>query len=68
MKRNPKLATVSSECVACGCCEKACPKKAIAVNHGIIARVDETACIGCGLCVKTCPAGVIEILERGIGK
>ena len=39
MKPSPRIAWVGRECVACGCCEKACPKGAIGVALGVIARV-----------------------------
>lgn len=64
MNKAKKYASVGKECVACGCCVKVCPKSAIQVPHGIIARVDMDKCIGCGKCEKTCPAGIITILER----
>lgn len=64
MGRIWKLACVGKECVSCGSCTKVCPKGAIHVDRGIIAKVDSEKCIGCGLCVKTCPADVIVIKER----
>lgn len=54
-------------CVACGACEKICPKAAIAVWKGCYAKVDMEKCVGCGLCAKTCPASVIAILTREVG-
>jgi ferredoxin len=59
-----KIAKILSECVACGCCMKICPKQAISVPKGIRAEVDESKCIGCGKCAKACPAQVIQIIER----
>lgn len=53
-----------AECVACGCCEKVCPKKAISVFRGIYAQVNQEKCVGCGLCAKACPADVISITNR----
>lgn len=59
-----RKATVNiRECVACGCCGKVCPKKAITVPKGIYAQVDENLCVGCGICVKECPASVITLKE-----
>ncbi|WP_352399775.1 4Fe-4S binding protein [Anaerotignum sp.] len=59
-----KIATVSTkDCVSCGCCEKVCPKNAIAIYHGIYAKVNESLCIGCGICAKACPADIISIKE-----
>ena len=51
-----------SHCVACGCCTKVCPKKAIKVYKGLFAKVNVSNCVGCGICVKNCPASII-ILE-----
>ena len=50
-------------CVACGCCVKVCPLKAIDVYRGLYAQVNEDKCVGCGRCAKECPATVIEIRE-----
>ena len=51
------------DCVACGCCVKVCPMKAIQIYRGLYAQVDEDKCVGCGKCAKECPATVIEIRE-----
>lgn len=51
------------DCVACGCCVKACPMAAIRIVKGVFAEVDATKCVGCGRCVKECPAAVIAIAE-----
>lgn len=57
-----KSATIyEQECVACGCCVKVCPLKAINIEKGIFARVDKNKCVGCGKCEKICPASVIKI-------
>lgn len=62
--RKRRKAFVDSElCVACGCCVKVCPVKAIQVWKGITARVDMARCVGCGKCVRECPASVIELQE-----
>ena len=55
---NPlKLAEIGSECVACGCCVRVCPRDAVQVLWGIRAQADPEKCIGCGACLKTgCPA------------
>ena len=59
-----KLVKVSQkECVACGCCVKVCPLKAIDIFRGVTARVDEARCVGCGKCARECPASVIVIRE-----
>ncbi|MDY4036210.1 MAG: 4Fe-4S binding protein [Candidatus Pseudoscilispira sp.] len=62
---NPlKLAEIGSECVACGCCVRVCPRDAVQVLWGIRAQADPEKCIGCGKCARACPAAVIEITER----
>lgn len=65
MNKVLKLARVGGECVACGCCAAVCPREAIRVASGVIARVDEGACVGCGKCAAVCPAAVITMGERG---
>lgn len=62
MKR--KAVIDKSQCVACGCCVKVCPKGAVSVPHGINAVIDETMCVGCGKCAKECPASIIILEER----
>lgn len=54
-----------SLCVACGCCVKVCPLSAIAVFHGLYAKVKPDRCVGCGKCAKECPASIITIQEVG---
>ena len=50
-------------CVACGCCVKVCPMKAIEIVKGIMAQVNTEKCVGCGKCARECPASVIGIVE-----
>lgn len=64
MKKAKRVASISSECVACGCCIKVCPLQAISVPKGINAKVDENKCVGCGKCELNCPAQVITILAK----
>ena len=62
-----RKATVSTrDCVACGCCMKVCPKKAITVPKGIYAEVNRDLCVGCGICAKECPASVITLEEAKV--
>lgn len=64
VKRTARRAFVaSSNCVACGCCVKVCPKSAIQIARGVTAVVDLEKCVGCGRCAKECPATVITIRE-----
>ena len=60
-KRTRRAVVDQKSCVACGCCVKVCPLKAIQIVKGIMAQVDEEKCVGCGKCAKECPASVIEI-------
>lgn len=62
-RRKRKAFVNQTECVACGCCMKVCPKGAIHVFRGIMAQVDYEKCIGCGRCALECPAGVITVKE-----
>lgn len=64
MSKALKIACVGKECVACGCCVKMCPRGAIYVDKGVIARVNSEKCVGCGICAKACPAAVITVTER----
>lgn len=66
MALSKNVAIVSDECVACGCCESACPLNAITIFKGIYAKVEEIKCIGCGKCQRACPASVISIVERKV--
>lgn len=64
MGKAKRIASVGKDCVACGCCAKVCPRSAIQIVSGIIARVDSEKCVGCGKCEKVCPAAIITIAER----
>ena len=66
MEKTPRVACVGAECVACGCCVKVCPKNALHVHAGIIARVDGEKCVGCGKCAAVCPAAVVTIVQREV--
>lgn len=65
MALSKRLAQVGEECVACGTCMKVCPRAAIRVMSGVIARVNGELCVGCGKCARVCPADVIALVERG---
>lgn len=58
-----RAVVIQSDCVACGCCVKVCPREAIHVERGVAAKVDLKKCIGCGKCARECPATVIIIEE-----
>ena len=58
MERKKRKAFVNTDdCVACGCCIKVCPRNAIEIWKGIMAKVDIAKC------EKECPASVIKIQE-----
>ncbi len=62
--RKKKKALVSAqECVACGCCIKGCPRNAIEIWKGIMAKIHMEKCIGCGKCATECPGSVILLQE-----
>ena len=63
LKKRKKAVVDQGACVACGCCVKVCPRKAIQVVGGLWAQVDRDSCVGCGRCAKECPASVIEMEE-----
>ena len=50
--------------VACGACAQECPKGAVRIMNGCLARMQEEICVGCGKCAKICPAGCIEVKDR----
>ena len=65
-----KSPIVTDKCIACGACEKICPKHAITVI-GETARVVYSKCIGCFCCHEVCPMdairlGVLKGCERGL--
>lgn len=62
-KLHKKAFVEMTECVACGCCVKVCPRQAIRIDRGVFAQIDLQKCVGCGKCVRECPASVIEIRE-----
>lgn len=62
-KKRRRAVVDEKACVACGCCVKVCPLRAIEVVRGIAARVDWSKCVGCGKCAKECPASVIAVRE-----
>lgn len=67
MIRKRKRAVVDQAyCVACGCCIKECPVKAIHIVGGMYAKVDNEKCVGCSKCKKACPASVIHMEDYEI--
>jgi heterodisulfide reductase subunit A-like polyferredoxin len=62
-KKLRKAVVDQTVCVACGCCVKVCPLKAIEVFRGLYAKIDERKCVGCGKCAAECPASIISVRE-----
>jgi [FeFe] hydrogenase (group B1/B3) len=52
---------VSSDCRGCLAhrCQDVCPKGAITIGEGYVAKIDKTKCINCGMCAKVCPYSAI---------
>ena len=63
MRKRRRSVVDQSTCVACGCCIKVCPLRAIEIVRGVMAQVNGDKCVGCGKCARECPASVIEIQE-----
>ena len=59
-----KYAKVGEHCVACGTCVRSCPRSAISIGNGVVAKVNSDRCVGCGICASDCPAGIIELVLR----
>lgn len=62
--KSKQYAQVGKQCVACGSCQKVCPKQAITLWKGVTARIDAQLCVGCGRCQKECPAETIVLTKR----
>ena len=60
-KKRRRAVVNQSACVACGCCAKVCPLRAIEIVRGVMAQINPEKCVGCGLCAKECPVGVIHV-------
>lgn len=63
MRKRRRAVVDQSTCVACGCCIKVCPLRAIEIVRGVMAQVNGGQMCGCGKCARECPASVIEIQE-----
>ena len=64
MKLRKKAYIHTKYCVACGCCLSACKVRALFIENGLHAVVNQEKCVGCGMCAKACPASIIEIREE----
>lgn len=54
IKGGIKVEWIKDKCIECGVCVKACRRKAIAMENGVI-TIDEEECSLCGRCTKACP-------------
>lgn len=69
----PNLLFNEGDCLKCGKCVSACPKKAISIYNDAI-MLDRALCDGCGICVEECSGGALfmdsqwwsidDVLER----
>ena len=64
IRKRRKAHVAKEQCVACGCCAKACPLGAVTVYRGLYAQVDAGRCVGCGKCAAVCPAEIITLVSR----
>jgi ferredoxin len=55
---------ITSECVACGACQVACPVDAI-IEQGEYFIITEQ-CIECGACLGVCAVGAITEVEEKV--
>lgn len=58
--------SVSSSCIACGCCEKVCPVDNIRMREGKPQWSQD--CQECLACLHVCPTGSIEFGTRTVGR
>ena len=59
-----RYAQVGKYCVSCGSCVKVCPKEALSIWKGVMAKVDRKLCVGCGKCAETCPKALIDLVPE----
>ncbi|MBN2188657.1 MAG: glycyl-radical enzyme activating protein [Chitinispirillaceae bacterium] len=61
----PQLLFRPEKCVACGLCQKACPRGALSMNERS-AVLDRSVCDSCGICCETCYSGALELAGREV--
>lgn len=59
----PQILYSERDCLRCGACAAACPRKLHLPENGRHA-FDPSSCAGCGACAAACPAGALEICGR----
>ena len=52
---------ITSSCIGCSKCIRACDVKAISLTLDNKAIIDPKKCVGCAMCVAVCPQGAINI-------
>jgi ferredoxin len=50
---------ITSACIGCTACAKACPVFAIAGERGAAHTINAKRCVECGVCGRICPAGAV---------
>lgn len=60
-KKNRRAVVKTTDCVTCGTCVDVCPRRAIRIQRGSFAQVNQELCVGCGKCARECPASVIAM-------
>ena len=73
--RREALPVDARECVFCGLCQAACPKKAVMgrppdiawdPSAPPVAHIDLSICDQCGECAKACPVGAIDFARQAV--
>lgn len=58
---------IHANCIKCGACIKACPKKVISIKNNRIV-FDYAGCIACFCCQEVCPASAIKVKKSLFAK
>ena len=62
-KKRRRAVVEQAACVACGCCVRVCPLRAIEIVRGVMAQVDGEKCVGCGKCAAVCVENNIRLRD-----
>lgn len=60
----PELYHAPSHCLACGACERICPRAAIKVD--VRSTIDWARCDQCLACAEACPSGALRVVGRRV--